>query len=132
MTGRGRPWGGARAASLTWVPGARRCPGDMMIDRVSPVAGMRPLSLIRASAWPGVAGPAAADRRLAGAGRGGPHRVIVAVFACPGRRVMRLVIREEAEGQAAASASSPGSARMWGAWRRILRASDKAARLPFL
>jgi hypothetical protein len=29
------------------------CPGDMMIDWVSPPAGMRPLSLIRPSAWPG-------------------------------------------------------------------------------
>jgi hypothetical protein len=28
----------------------------MMIDRVSPPAGMRPLSLIRPSAWPGEAG----------------------------------------------------------------------------
>src|SRR5579859_1047336 len=28
------------------------CPGDMMIDWVSPPAGMRPLSLIRPPAWP--------------------------------------------------------------------------------
>ena len=32
------------------------CPGDMMIDWVSPPAGMRPLSLIRPSAWPLEAG----------------------------------------------------------------------------
>jgi len=32
------------------------CPGDMMIDWVSPPAGMRPLSLIRPSAWPVRAG----------------------------------------------------------------------------
>ncbi len=30
--------------------GRGRCPGDMMIDWVSPPAGMRPLSLIRPSA----------------------------------------------------------------------------------
>src|SRR6516162_11912749 len=35
---------------------------------------MRPLSLIRPSAWP-VQRPAAADSGLAGAGRGGPHRM---------------------------------------------------------
>jgi hypothetical protein len=34
--------------------------------------------------------------------------------------------------QAAANASSPSSARMWQACRMILRASDIAARLPFL
>ena len=32
--------------------GAGRCPGDKMIDWVSPPAGMRPLSLIRPPAWP--------------------------------------------------------------------------------
>jgi hypothetical protein len=36
--------------------GVGRCPGDMMIDWVSPPAGMRPLSLIRPSAWPLEAG----------------------------------------------------------------------------
>src|SRR5262249_38616492 len=35
-----------------------------------------------------------------------------------------------AGGQAAGSASSPGSARVWGAWRVVLRASGKAGRLP--
>ena len=34
--------------------------------------------------------------------------------------------------QAAVSASSPSSARMWQARRMILRASDRAARLPSL
>jgi hypothetical protein len=33
-------------------PAGLGCPGDMMIDWVSPPAGMRPLSLIRPSAWP--------------------------------------------------------------------------------
>jgi hypothetical protein len=48
--GRGR---GERAASLTWVRGAQgRCPGDKMIDWVSPPWGVRPLSLIRPPAWP--------------------------------------------------------------------------------
>jgi len=62
--GRGQP-------ALPGCSGRGRGPGDMMIDWVSPLAGIRPLSLIRPSAWPGVTGPAAADRRLAGAGRGG-------------------------------------------------------------
>ena len=45
--GRGRssqPYLGAR--------GMGTGPGDKMIDWVSPLAGMRPLSLIRPSAWP--------------------------------------------------------------------------------
>ena len=33
------------------------CPGDKMIDWVSPPAGMRPLSLIRPSAWSCAAEP---------------------------------------------------------------------------
>src|SRR5712691_7907895 len=38
----------------------------------------------------------------------------------------------ECRAQAAVSASSPSPARMWQAWRRILRASEMAARLPSL
>jgi hypothetical protein len=57
------PWrvggAGGEAASLTWVRGAWCRPGDMMIDWVSPPAGMRPLSLIGPSAWLLVARPAA-------------------------------------------------------------------------
>ena len=45
--------GGARSSQPYLGPrGARAGPGDMMIDWVSPPAGMRPLSLIRPSAWP--------------------------------------------------------------------------------
>jgi len=65
--------GGAVSSQPYLGPRGLLCPGDMMIDWVSPPAGMRPLSLIRPSAWP--CGPAAADSGLAGAGRGGPHRV---------------------------------------------------------
>jgi len=38
-----QPYLGARGAGC--------CPGDKMFDRVSPPAGMRPLSLIGPSAW---------------------------------------------------------------------------------
>src|SRR5215472_9691162 len=58
-----------------------------MFDRVSPPAGMRPLSLIRPSAWPLVRAhrPAAADRRLTGAGRGGsPSGECGCRRSCPG------------------------------------------------
>ena len=44
---------------------------------------MRPLSLIRPSAWPAWGGPAAADSGSAGAGRGGAHRVSEAAGARP-------------------------------------------------
>ena len=77
-----RPGTGREQPALPRSAGHRRCPGDMMIDRVSPPAGMRPLSLIRPSAWPCGAGPAAADSGSAGAGRGGPHRVSWAAV-CP-------------------------------------------------
>jgi len=53
------------------------------------LAGMRPLSLTRPSAWPWAEGPAAADRAFAGAGRGGPHRLIVAAACLPGTGVSR-------------------------------------------
>jgi hypothetical protein len=43
LCGGDQPWrtgaAGAGAASLTWVRGAWRCPGDMMIDWVSPACG---------------------------------------------------------------------------------------------
>src|SRR5437773_3999206 len=49
--------------ALPGSAGRGRCPGDKMIDWVSPPAGMRPLSLIRPPAWPLVCAqrPAAAD-----------------------------------------------------------------------
>ena len=125
-----RPGAGARSSQPYLGPrGVGRCPGDMMIDWVSPPAGMRPLSLIRPSAWP--LGPAAADSGSAGAGRGGPHRVSSAACVVrAGRRSWAGHRVMERGSQAADSASSPSSARMWQACRRILRASDSAARLP--
>ena len=71
---------GQEQPALPRSAGHRRCPGDKMIDWVSPPAGMRPLSLIRPSAWPCQARAAAADSGSAGAGRGGPHRVNAAAY----------------------------------------------------
>jgi hypothetical protein len=51
--GRGR---GQEQPALPRPAGRYRRPGDMMIDWVSPPAGMRPLSLIRPSAGPLEAG----------------------------------------------------------------------------
>jgi hypothetical protein len=51
----GRPWrrGMAKRGSQAYLgPRALAAPGDMMIDRVSPPARMRPLSLFRPSACP--------------------------------------------------------------------------------
>jgi hypothetical protein len=69
---------------------ARSCPGDMMMDWVSPACGVRPLSLIRPSARPGW------DRRRLTAARRElaavvPHLVSSAVvrlrdLACRGLR----------------------------------------------
>ena len=84
-----RPGAGHEQPALPRSAGLGRCPGDMMIDRVSPPAGMRPLSLIRPSAWPCGAGPAAADSGSAGAGRGGPHRVSTAAVCRELPRVFR-------------------------------------------
>jgi len=55
MSGDGR---GTKAGGSQPYLGPRGvvCPGDMMSDWVSPPAGMRPLSLIRLSAWPVRAG----------------------------------------------------------------------------
>ena len=47
---------GPRGSQPYLGPRGLGCPGDMMIDWVSPPAGMRPLSLIRPSAWPVRAG----------------------------------------------------------------------------
>ena len=132
VTSRGGRGAGPGAASLTWVRGAWRCPGDMMIDWVSPPAGMRPLSLIRPSAWPplrlGRRRLTAARRELAAVV---PIGLSVAAVCPAGPARSRAGDRWHGGGsQAAASASSPGSVRMWQACRMILRASDSAARLP--
>ena len=52
VTSRGGRGAGQEQPALPGSAGHRCCPGDMMIDWVSPPAGMRPLSLIRPSAWP--------------------------------------------------------------------------------
>ena len=109
VIGRGGRGRGLEQPALPRSAGRSCCPGDMMIDRVSPPAGMRPLSLIRPSAWP--LRPAAADSGLAGAGRGGPHRVSVAAAGPAGPAVTGWSPWHGGI-QAAASASSPGSARM--------------------
>jgi len=79
-----QPYLGARGAGC--------CPGDKMFDWVSPPAGMRPLSLIRPSAW---VCAARSRRRLTGGlqelAAVVPHRVSVAAGvpargpACPRR-----------------------------------------------
>jgi len=56
VTSRGGRGGARRQPALPRSAGHRRCPGDMMIDWVSPPWGMRPLSLIRPSAGPLEAG----------------------------------------------------------------------------
>src|SRR6516225_6892945 len=65
----GRGGGGmAKRGSQAYLgPRALAAPGDMMIDRVSPPARMRPLSLFRPSAWPCAAGR---EQTAAAAGAG--------------------------------------------------------------
>ena len=66
------------------------------------------------------------------------RRELAAVVPSVNMAVMRARARRAAAAgspvwvQAAAKASSPRSLRMWQARRMILRASDRAARLPFL
>src|SRR3954452_24477065 len=67
----GRPWrrGAVKRGSQAYLgPRALAAPGDMMIDRVSPPARMRPLSLFRPSACPARQGGQLTA--AAGAGRG--------------------------------------------------------------
>jgi len=95
-----------------------------------PAGGMRPLSLTRPSAR-GPCGPVASDDSgAAGAGRGCSPSVNMAVMRARARRA--AAAGSPVSVQAAAKASSPRSLRMWQARRMILRASDRAARLPFL
>ena len=56
--------GGGRGSQTYLGPWALAAPGDMMIDGVSPPAGMRSLSLFRPSAWPCAAGRVRADSLL--------------------------------------------------------------------
>jgi len=105
-----------------------------MIDWVSPPwgdAAARSNRVVRVAL--------AGQRRLTGAGRElaavVPHRVHVAavVSSLPGGGAFGLGHQGNGRGcQAAVSASSPSSARMWQACRTILRASGKAARLPLV
>ena len=125
MTGRGR-----RGDSQAYLGPRALCRARRHDDRlgVLPPAGGCGL---RPSAWPCAAGPGAADSGLAGAGRGyapsgefgsgSPARPAASGWATMG---------DGCRAQAAVSASSPSSVRIWQAWRRILRASERAARLP--
>ncbi len=61
-----------------------------------------------------------------------PHRVSSAPARGPARPRQDGHHGMRCRAQAAVSASSPSSARIWQAWRRILRASEMAARLPSL
>jgi hypothetical protein len=74
----------------------------------------------------------AADRRELAAVA--PHRVKFGSGspARPATSRRAAVVYGMPRVQAAVSASSPSSARMWQAWRMSLRASDRAARLPSL
>ncbi len=77
VTSSGGRGGGARSSQPYLGPrGFGCCPGDMMIDRVSPACGDAAAQSNQAVR---LAGPAAADSGSAGAGRGGPHRVSEAV-----------------------------------------------------
>ena len=79
--GRGR---GREQPALPRSAGRGRCPGDMMIDWVSPACGDAAAQSNQAVRLALRARPAAADSGSAGAGRGGPHRVSAAA-AWPGR-----------------------------------------------
>jgi hypothetical protein len=98
-------------------------PGDMMMDWVPPPAGVRPLSLLRPSAFP--LGGVRSDSVMAGAGRVVPHRD----SGCPCVRIIDISVTT-VEVHTVANASSPRAVRMWQACRTIRRAWDRAARLP--
>ena len=118
------------AARLTLGPRALAAPGDMMIDRVSPPARMRPLSLFRPSACPARQGGEQLTA-AAGAGRGcAPSDDCGCGLPARPRVTGNGHRLERVRAQAAVSASSPSSARMWQAWRMSLRACARAAILP--
>ena len=128
MTGRGA----ARDSQAYLGPRARAAPGDMMIDwAVLPPAGGCGRSVYTGRP----PGPARQDRERLTADWGElaavvPHRVSSAPARRPARPRQDGHHGTRWRAQAAVSASSPSSARMWQACRRILRASDRAARLP--
>ena len=70
-----RPGRGQEQPALPRSAGRSCCPGDMMIDWVSPACGDAAAQSNQAVR---LAGPAAADSGSAGAGRGGPHQVSAA------------------------------------------------------
>ena len=130
MTGRGR-----RGDSQAYLGPRALCRArDMMIDwAVLPPAGGCGRSVYTGRP----PGPARQDReRLTADWRElaavMPHRVSSAPARRPGRPRQDGHHGTGWRAQAAVSASSPSSARMWQACRRILRASDRAARLPSL
>jgi len=118
--GGSQPYLGARA------PGYG--PGHMMMDWVSPClqgdAAAHSFEAVRG--LPCTAGHGRSDRGLPGAGRGGAPSDDEGALAHP----FRATGDHPGPGHAMANASSPSSPRMWHALRTILRASDRAARLP--
>jgi len=124
---RARRGDGEGQPGLPRPAGTRAVPGDMMIDRVSPAGGGCGRSVFggRPRALRGRA--VAADSPVAGAGRGDPHRVMMAPLPCPRTASWR---GHRGGLGSIMSASSPSPARMCTAWRMILRASERAARLP--
>ena len=133
----GRFRGGTRAArGLPGLPrsaGASACPGHDDRLGVLPPAGDAAAQSMRAvRAAPGSQGRwrLAADWQEPAAVV--PHLVSSAAVRRPDRRVTMATWETGRRVQVAVSASSPSSARMWQAWRRILRASEIAARLPSL
>jgi hypothetical protein len=116
-------------------PAGALAPGDMMIDWVLPPAGGCGRSVYTGRP-PGPARQVrerlTADWRELAAVM--PHLVSSAPARRPGRP--RQDGHQGKPGthraQAAVSASSPSSVRMWQAWRTILQASESAARLPSL
>ena len=133
----GRFRGGTRAArGLPGLPrsaGASACPGHDDRLGVLPPAGdaaaqsMKAVrgALARRARW-----RLAADWQEPAAVV--PHLVSSAAVRRPDRRVTMATWETGRRAQAAVSASPPSAARMWQAWRRILRASEIAARLPSL
>lgn len=123
--GRGPLTAGAGRGSQTYLGPRAACahvPGDVMVDRVPLACQGRGRPVFGGPSRPGTA--AGGDSRMSGAGRGFPiGERGAAPRPCPGTG-------PPAAGQQGASAPSPSSARTCTACRTILRASDRAARLP--
>ena len=105
-----------------------------MIDWVSPrLRGDAAAQSFQAVRVPCAAGRVAGGQPLRELAAVMPHLVSAAAACLPPVRASRVVVTAGGRRvQAAVSASSPSSARMWQAWRTILRACDSAAILPSL